>query len=310
MYRDLRQHYWWSGMRRDIVDYVSRCLSCQQVKAEHLRPGGELQRLPIPECAERLASIYIREVAPLHGVPVSIISDRGPHFTSIFWRTFQDELGTRVDLSTTFHPQTDEFAYNNSYHSSIQMAPFEALYGRRCRSPVGWFESTEPRPRGTDLMREALDHVRVIQDRLRTAQSRHQSYADRRRRTLKFAVGDRVFLRVSPMKGVMRFGRRGKLSPRYIGPFEILRTVGEVAYELALPPAFSAIHPVFHVSMLSRYVPDESHVIQYDAVDLDDSLRYIEEPVVILARDVRRLRSRAIPVVKVHWRHRPVEEAT
>jgi len=149
-------------------------------------------------------------------------------------------------------------------------------------------------------MREALDHVRVIQDRLRTTQSRHQSYADRRRRPLKFVVGDRVFLRVSPMKGVMRFGRRGKLSPRYIGPFEILRTVGEVAYELALPPAFSAIHPVFHVSMLRRYVPDESHVIQYDAVDLDDSLRYIEEPVAILARDVRRLRSRAIPMVKIH----------
>ena len=230
----------------------------------------------------RLARIYIWEVVRLHGVPVSIISDRGSQFTSSFWRTFQDELGTRVDLSTTFHPQTDgqsertiqvledmlracvlefggqwdqflplaEFAYNNSYHSSIQMAPFEALYGRRCRTPVGWFESTEPRPRGTDLIQEALEQVRVIQDRLRTAQSRHQSYANRRRRPLRFSVGDRVFLRVSPMKGVMRFGRRGKLSPRYIGPFEILRTVGEVAYELALPPAFSAIHPVFHVSML------------------------------------------------------------
>ncbi|WMV58178.1 hypothetical protein MTR67_051563 [Solanum verrucosum] len=212
MYRDLRQHYWWSGMRRDIVDYA--------------------------------------------------------------W------------------------------------PPFEALYGRRCRSPVGWFESTEPRSCGTNLMREALDHVRVIQDMFRTAQSRHKIYSYRRRRPLKFVVGDRVFLRVSPMKGVMRFGRRRKLSPRYIGPFQILRTVGEVAYELALPPAFSAIHLVFHVSMLRRYVPDESHVIQYDAVDLDDSLRYIEEPVAILARAVRRLRSRAIPVVKVHWRHRPVEEDT
>ncbi|WMV16380.1 hypothetical protein MTR67_009765, partial [Solanum verrucosum] len=166
-----------------------------------------------------------------------------------------------------------EFAYNNSYHSSIQMAPFEALYGRRCRSPVGWFESTEPRPRGTDLLQEALDQV-------------------------------------SPMKGVMRFGRRGKLSPRYIGPFEILRTVGEVAYELALPPVFSSIHPVFHVSMLRRYVPDESHVLQYDAVELDDCLTFVEEPVAILARDVRRLRSTAILVVKVRWRHRPVEEAT
>jgi len=127
---------------------------------------------------------------------------------------------------------------------------------------------------------------------------------------LRFSVGDRVFLRVSPTKGVMRFGRRGKLCPRYIGPFEILRTVGEVAYELALPPAFSAIHPVFHVSMLRRYVPDESHVLQYDVVELDDRLTFVEEPVAILARDVRRLRSRAIPVVKVHWRHRPVEEAT
>ncbi|WMV18795.1 hypothetical protein MTR67_012180 [Solanum verrucosum] len=103
---------------------------------------------------------------------------------------------------------------------------------------------------------------------------------------------------------------RGKLSPRYIGSFEILRTVGEVAYELALPPAFSAIHPVFHVSMLRRYVPDESHVLQYDAVELDDRLTFVEEPVAILARDVRRLHSRAIPIVKVRWRHRPVEEAT
>ncbi|WMV07595.1 hypothetical protein MTR67_000980 [Solanum verrucosum] len=176
-----------------------------------------------------------------------------------------------------------EFAYNNSYHSSIQMAPFKALYGRRCRSPIGWFE---------------------------TAQSRHQSYADQRRRPLRFSVGDRVLLCVSPMKGVMRFGRRGKISPRYIGPFEILRTVGEVTYELALPPGFSAIHPVFHVSMLRRYVPDESHVLQYDAIELDDRLTFVEEPVVILARDVKRLRSRDIHIVKVRWRHRPVEEAT
>ena len=108
----------------------------------------------------------------------------------------------------------------------------------------------------------------------------------------------------------MRFGRKGKLSPRYIGPFEILRTVGEVAYALALPPTFSAIHPVFHVSMLRQYIPDESHVLQWDSVQLDEKLAFVEEPVSILARDVRRLRSREIPVVKVQWRHRPVEEAT
>ncbi|XP_069155859.1 uncharacterized protein [Solanum lycopersicum] len=112
------------------------------------------------------------------------------------------------------------------------------------------------------------------------------------------------------MKGVMRFGRQGKLSPRYIGPFEILRTVGEVAYELALPPEFSVIHPIFHVSMLRRYIPDESYVLQYDAIELDDHLTFVEEPVAIIARDVRKLRSRAIPIVKVRWRHRSIEKAT
>ncbi|WMV46012.1 hypothetical protein MTR67_039397, partial [Solanum verrucosum] len=143
-----------------------------------------------------------------------------------------------------------------------------------------------------------------------STQSRHQSYADWRSRPLRLSVGDWVFLCVSPIKGVMRFGRRGKLSPRYIGPFEILRTVVEVAYELALPPAFSAIHLIFHISMLCQYVHDESHVLQYDAVELDDRLTFVEELIAILASDVKKLCSRAIPVVKVHWRHRLVEEAT
>ncbi|WMV19886.1 hypothetical protein MTR67_013271 [Solanum verrucosum] len=124
----------------------------------------------------------------------------------------------------------------------------------------------------------------MIQYRLRTAQSRHQSYVDHRHRPLRFVVGDRVFLQVSHMKGVMRFGRRGKLSPRYTRLFEILRAVRKVAYELALPRALSAIHPVFHVSILRRYVLDESHVLQYDSVELDDRMTFIEELVAILAR--------------------------
>ena len=153
----------------------------------------------------------------------------------------QKELGTRVDLSTTFHPQTDgqsertiqvledmlracvidfgghsdhflrleEFAYNNSYHSSIEMAPFEALYGRRCQSPIGWFDAFEVRPWGTDLLRESLDKVKLIQDRLLMAQSRQKSYADRKVCDLEFMVGERVLLKVSPMKGVIRFGNKG-----------------------------------------------------------------------------------------------------
>ncbi|XP_055825016.1 uncharacterized protein LOC129893500 [Solanum dulcamara] len=148
----------------------------------------------------------------------------------------------------------------------------------------------------------------MLQDKLRTAQSRHQSYVDHRHQPLRFVLGDRILLCISLVKGVIRFGRQGKLSPRYIGPFEIVRTVGEAAYELALPSAFISIHPIFHVLMLRQYIPNESHVIQYDTVDLDDHLSYIKKPVVILARDVRQLHYRAILVVKVHWRHFLVEE--
>ncbi|CAN4125134.1 unnamed protein product [Withania somnifera] len=150
-----------------------------------------------------------------------------------------------IDFGGTWdqHLPLAEFSYNNSYHSSIEMAPFEALYGR-----------------------------------LRAAQSRQKSYADRRLRTLEFGVGDKVFLRVSPMRGVMRFGRRGKLSPAFIGPYEILERVGDVAYKLALPPILSAVHPVFHVSMLRRYMPNESHVIREDSVRLDENLSFVEKP--------------------------------
>ncbi|CAN4084926.1 unnamed protein product [Withania somnifera] len=184
------------------------------------------------------------------------------------------------------------------------MAPFEALYGRRCRSPIGWFNGFETRVRSTDLLRDSLNRVRMIRDRPRAAQSRRKSYVDRRLRALEFGVGDKVFLRVSPMRGVMRFGRRGKLSPRFIGPYEILERVGDVAYRLALPPILSLVHPVFHVSMLRRYMADESHVIREDSVRLDENLSFVEEPVKILAKEVRKLRSREIPVVKVRWSHR------
>ena len=138
-----------------------------------------------------------------------------------------------------------EFSYNNSYHSSIDMAPFEALYGRRCRSPIGLFDAFEVRPWGTDLLRESLDKVKFIQEKLLAAQNRQKEYADRKVRDLDFMEGEQVLLKVSPMKGVMRFGKRGKHSPRYIGPFEVLKRAGEVAYELALPTGLAGVHPLF-----------------------------------------------------------------
>ena len=143
-----------------------------------------------------------------------------------------------------------EFAYNNSYHASIEMAPFEALYGRKCRSPVGWFEVGEVALIGPDLVFEAMEKVRLIRERLKSAQSRQKSYSDNRRKDIEFEVNDWVYLKISPMKGVMRFGKKGKLSPRYIGPYKILRRMGKVAYELDLPNDLAMVTPVFHVSML------------------------------------------------------------
>ena len=150
----------------------------------------------------------------------------------------------------------------------------------------------------------------MIQYRLLTAQSRQKSYADRRVRALVFMEGDHVWLRVSPVKSVMRFGTKGKHSPRFIGPFEILSRVGEVAYKLALPPSLSAVHPIFHVSMLRKYIPDESHVISLDSVELGPDLTFEEDPIAILDRQIRKFRTKEHVSVKVQWKHRSVREAT
>ena len=292
--------------------------------------------------AEDYARLYVREIVRLHGVPTSIISDRGAQFTANFWRSFQKGLGTQVNLSTTFHPQTDgqaertiqtledmlraciidfkgswddhlpliEFAYNNSYHSSIQMAPYEALYGRKCRSPIGWFDVGETKLIGPDVIQQAVDKVKLIQERLLAAQSRQKSYADNRRRDLEFQIGDWVFLKVSPMRGVMRFGRKGKLSPRYIGPYQIVRRIGKVAYELDLPSDLEAVHPVFHVSMLRKCIGDPSRVFPVDDIQVTEELSYEEKPVAILDRQVRRLRTKDVASVKVLWQNNNREEMT
>ena len=166
------------------------------------------------------------------------------------------------------------------------------------------------RPWGIDLLRDSIEKVKYIQEKLLAAQSRQKEYADRKVRDLEFMEGEQVLLKVSPIKGVMRFGKIGKLSPRYIGPFEVLKRVGEVAYELALPPGLSGVHPVFHVSMFKRYHGDGNYIIRWDLVLLDENLSYEEEPVAILDREVRKLRSREIASIKVQWKNRPVEEAT
>ena len=148
-----------------------------------------------------------------------------------------------------------EFAYNNSYQTSIKMALFEALYGRKCRTPVCWDEVGEKRLVGPELEQVTSEKVKVVHDNLKTARDRQRSYADNRSRDLQFEIGYRVFLKISPWKGVLRFGRRGMLGPRFIGPYEIVSKVGPVAYRLKLPPELSKIHDTFYVSMLRKYIP-------------------------------------------------------
>ncbi|GJY82065.1 putative reverse transcriptase domain-containing protein [Tanacetum coccineum] len=325
MYHDLRDMYWWSGMKKDIATYVSKCLTCSKVKAEHQRPSGLLQQPEITEwkwdnitmdfitklprsksghdtiwvvvdrltksahfleiredySMEKLARLYIDEIVARHGVPVSIILDWDGRFTSQFWQTLQKALGTRLDMSTAYHPQTDgqsertiqtledtlracvidfggswdvhlplaEFSYNNNYHSSTRCAPFEALYRRKCRSP----------------------------EKLKAVRDRQKSYADNRRKPLEFEVRDRVLLKASPWKGVMYFRKKGKLAPRYVGQFEILERIGP------------------------KCLADANLHVPQDDIKIDKTLRFVEEPVEIMDREVKSLKRSKIPIVKVYW---------
>ncbi|GJQ88994.1 putative nucleotidyltransferase, ribonuclease H [Tanacetum coccineum] len=239
-----------------------------------------------------------------------------PRFASNFWRSLQSALGTNLDMSTAYHPQTDgqsertiqtledmlracaidfgkgwvnhlplvEFSYNNSYHASIKAAPFEALYGRKCRSP--------------------------IKQRMQAARDRQKSYADLKRKPMEFQVGDKVMLKVSPWKGVVRFGKRGKLNPRYVGPFKVIERVGEVAYKLELPEELSRVHNTFHVSNLKKCHADEPLAVPLDGLNLDDKLHFVEEPVEIVGREVKRLKRSRIPLVKVRWNSKRGPEYT
>nr|GFC10953.1 putative reverse transcriptase domain-containing protein [Tanacetum cinerariifolium] len=245
MYQDLKQLYWWPNMKTNIATYVSKYLTCSKVKAEHQRPSGLLTTngydtiwvivnrltksahfLPMRENdpMEKLMKLYMKEVVTRHGVPVSIISDRDGRFTSLFWRALHKALGTRLDMN--FEKSWDrylplvEFSDNNSYHIRIKVAPFEALYGRKCRSPVCWAEVGDAQLTGPEIIHETTKKIVQIKSRIQAARDRQKSYADLKRKPMDFQVGDKVMIKVSPWKGVVRFGKQGKLNPRYIGPFQ------------------------------------------------------------------------------------------
>ncbi|GJZ16111.1 putative reverse transcriptase domain-containing protein, partial [Tanacetum coccineum] len=313
MYQDVKKLYWWPNMKADIATYVSKCLTCAKVKAEHQRQSGLLVQPEIPQWKwdnimmdfvtklpkssqgydtiwvivdrltksaifipmretdplEKLARMYLKEVVTRHGIPKA--------------------LGTSLDMSTAYHPQTDgqsertiqtledmlracvidfgngwvkhlplvEFSYNNSYHASIKAAPFEALYGRKCRSPVCWAEVGEVQLTGPEIVQETTEKIIQVKQRMQAARDRQKSYADLKRKPMEFEVGDKVMLKVSPWKGVVRFGKRGKLNPRFVGPFKVIKRVGDVAYKLELPEELSRVHNTFHVSNLKKCYADE-----------------------------------------------------
>ncbi|GJY46988.1 putative reverse transcriptase domain-containing protein [Tanacetum coccineum] len=203
-----------------------------------------------------------------------------------------------------------EFSYSNSYHTSIKVAPFEALYDRKCRLPICWTEVGDTQLTGPEIIHETTKKIIQIKKRIQAARDRQKSYADRRRKPLEFEVGDKVMLKVSPWEGVIRFGKWGRLNPRYIRPFKIFAKVGTLAYRLELPEQLSRVHSTFHVPNLKKCVVDEPLAIPLDEIQIDDKLNFIKEPVEIMDREVKWLKQSRIPIVKVRWNSRRGPEFT
>ncbi|GKD38492.1 hypothetical protein Tco_1258699 [Tanacetum coccineum] len=196
------------------------------------------------------------------------------------------------------------------YHTSIKVAPFEALYGRKCRSLICWAEVGDTPLTGPEIIHETTEKIVQIKQRIQAARDRQKNYADVRRKPLEFQVGDKVMLKVSPWKGVIRFGKRGKLNPRYIRPFKVLAKVGTIAYRLELPQQLSRVHNIFHVSNLKKRLSDEPLAIPFDEIHIDDKLHFVEEPVEVMDREVKRLKQSRIPIIKVRWNSKRGPEFT
>ncbi|GJT46914.1 putative reverse transcriptase domain-containing protein [Tanacetum coccineum] len=310
MYQDLKPLYWWPNMKVDIATYVSKCLTCAKVKAEHQKPSGLLQQSEIPvwkltksahflpikktDNMEKLTRLYLKEIVCRHGVPISNISDRDSHFKSRFWRSLQEALGANLDMSTAYHPQTDGQSERTIQTLEYMLRACVIEFGSSwdchlplVESPVCWSEVGDSQLTSPELIRDTTEKIIQIKNRLLTARSRQKSYADKRTKPLEFEVGNMVLLKVSPWKGAVCFGKREKLSPHYIRPFRIIARVCPVAYTLELPEELKAIHCTFHVSNLKKCLAEGDIVVPMDEIQLDDKLHVIEEPVEVVDREVK-----------------------
>nr|GFA49065.1 putative reverse transcriptase domain-containing protein [Tanacetum cinerariifolium] len=339
MYQNLKKLYWWPNMKADIATYVSKCLTCAKVKAEHQSPSGLLVQLVIPKWKWYNITMDFITKLPRSSQgfdTIWVIVDRltkSAHFLPIRENDPLDKLarlylnrikalGTELSMSTAYHSETDgqsertiqtledimracvidfrkgwvkhlplaKFSYNNIYHASIKAAPYETFYSRKCQSPVCWAELREAQLTGPEMIQETTEKIVLVKQRIQAAQDRQKSYADLKRKPMEFEVGNRVMLKVSPWKGVVRFGKRGKLNPIYVGPFKVLAKVGKVAFRLEIPHELSMVHHTFHVSNLKKCYANEPLAMLLEGIHVDDKLQFVKEPVEIMEREIKRLK--------------------
>ncbi|GJR90852.1 putative reverse transcriptase domain-containing protein [Tanacetum coccineum] len=283
------------GSKLNIKDHHDVWYNPRYLNGNRLTKSAIFTPMRETDSMEKLARLYIKEVVARHGIPVSIICDRDPRFASRFWRSLQNALSTSLDMSTAYHPETDGQSERTiqtlkEYGYVLAAAPFEALYGRKCRSPVCWAEVGEAQLTGPDLIQETTEKIIQIKQRIQAARDQQKSYANLKRKPMEFQVGDKVMLKVSPWKGVIRFGKRGKLNPRYVRPFKVLERIGSIAYKLELPQELSRVHNTFHVSNLKKCYSNELLAAPLEGLHVDDKLQFVEEPIEIMEREIKRLK--------------------
>ncbi|GJV30723.1 putative reverse transcriptase domain-containing protein [Tanacetum coccineum] len=280
-----------------------KCMTYEKVKAEYQKPSGLLVQPVIPIWKwENITMDFVTKLPKTTSGQdtIWVIVDRltkSAHFLPIKETDSMEKLTRNGQSERTIKTLEDmlrvgvmdfgkgwdrhllliEFSYNNSYHTNIKAAPFEALYGRKCRSPIYWAEVGDAQLTSLEIVRETIEKIIQIKHHLQASRDRQRSYADKRRKPLEFQVGDKVMLKVSPWKGVIHFGKWGKMNHRYIGPFKILVKVGTVAYRLELPEKLSHVHSTFHLSNLKKCLSDEPLAIPLDEIHVDDNLNFIED---------------------------------